>query len=279
MKNLVIGGSGCIGRNLTERLKKNGEQVYCTTKGFEAAEILGWEPEIIFYCAGEMYKEDNMFSANVQLLYQVLMATIDIPYSKFIYVGAGAEYGIVPNPRKENVDRINPGDLYEATKGCGTLLCQGIARSKGKPIIIVRPFSLYGKYEQQRRLIPTIFRYLNGPVDGVGLSIDPAPMHDWTYIDDMIDALILLGEAPIIYGDIVNIGTGVQVSNETLLKTFCKVCGEVSYSTAPRMRTRDQECYLPDMTHAKSQYGIECKTTLAEGLKKYSGEWKSKYEK
>jgi nucleoside-diphosphate-sugar epimerase len=282
MKCFVIGSTGFIGKNLVEQLKGCGleseaamHEVFCPKRDEVISMLHIMQPDIIYYCAGDIYDESNMFGANVKLLYDVLITSLDINYKKFIYIGAGSEYGIVSHARVECIDMILPGDLYEATKGCGTLLCQGIARSKLKPIIILRPFTLYGKYEKKRRLIPTMFSLFNSAVDGESyLGLDPFPRHDWVYIDDLIDVLIKLIHIPIIFGDIINIGTGVQSSNQTVLQLFNGIVGNLSYKATLGLRNRDQENYMADTSYAQIQYGIECSTSLKSGLIKLNEIWK-----
>jgi len=269
MKCLVTGAKGCIGTNLCTRLKSERHEVVEFTRGDDLSTIFHYNSvpvDMIFHCAAEMYDEGKMFESNVVLTHLLLNITHDIPYSKFIYMGSSSEYGPITHPRSEIVDKIYPIMHYDATKGCGTLLCQAIARQYGKPIIVVRPFNVYGPYEKSRRLMPSMFRCKES---GGVLHYDPNSSHDWTYVDDIVNALITLMTVEIIPGDVINVGTGKSTTNRETVEEFCSTVGKINTVDTLRVRLSDCKFWKADTSYTEKRYGITCPTSLRKGLSLY----------
>ena len=214
------------------------------------------KPDIIFHLAGEIRNEEKMFDSNIKLTYNLLEESKDLDYRSFIYVGSSSEYGRKNHPMSET-DNLDPDTLYEATKGAGSLLCRAFAKTYNKPISIARPFSLYGKYESPNRFIPTIFRYAS---TGETLPLADG-VHDWTYIDDFIDGLMWLMT---IYGqEIVNFGTGIQTTNEEVVRIVEDILGKkIRAIPVGKLRSYDSSSWVA----APSKF--VCKHTLKEGLEK-----------
>lgn len=204
-----------------------------------------------------------MFTSNVEYTYNLLNASKKVKL--FIYIGSSSEYGRYNEPIQERF-QLRPTNLYEATKGCGSLLCQAFASQYEIPVAILRPFSLYGKYEKACRLFPQIYaHYLNK----TPITLYPYAMHDWTYIADFIESIIKVIENHIEF-DIINIGTGIQSSNQYVVDTFEKILEyKFEIKEIDSIHKYDTNIWVCDTFHAQSMYGIECKISLEEGIKRY----------
>ena len=258
MKYFLTGSSGFIGSNLNNRL--NG-RIYLYNKGQDTAVVGTFKPDVIFHLAGEIYVDERMIESNILLTHRLLEEARKLPELKaFIYVGSSSEYGAKDHPMTE-VDYLNPRTMYEATKGACTLLCQAYARSYGVPVVIARPFSVYGKYEPEHRFIPTIIKNLL-----LDKAINIAPgVHDFIHVDDFIDGLLLLAQNPKA-GEIFNFGTGIQTSNEELVNLIEKVMKKTAYKRhVDQMRVFDSQSWVCDNTKARS-IGWKPKIGLQEGL-------------
>ena len=254
----VTGGTGFLGKHLVARLKAEGYQVTSYVRGDP---IRVAHADLIFHLAAELHNDEKMVDSNVRLTHDLLEATHRIDYDSFIYVGSSSEYGRMKRPAKET-DPLIPETLYEATKGAGSLLCQAFAKMHNKPISIARPFSVYGPGEPDRRLIPTIFSCW---AYGENLRLAPG-VHDWIYVDDFIDGLMLL--AGMREQTIMNLGTGIQTSNAEVVKLVEEVTdGHLDVVPVGKLRPYDSNCWVCDTTYAASK-GFSCKYTLKEGLEK-----------
>lgn len=268
----IVGSSSFIAKNLVERLEAdNIVSTYDRSYTDQIDKHLEYfEPTIIINCAAEIYNDDKMFESNVILLHKILEYTkrrsfdLSKPHLKFIQIGSSSEYGnYYTIPLSEEM-KLTPSDMYQATKGAGTLLCQGYARSFNIPICIVRPFTVYGKYEKPHKLLPTLWRTFkyNTPMTVYN------GFHDFVYIDDFVDAITILINRPITLGDVVNVGSGIQYSNYEIVDIFKKITGiepdiDIKYSN---LRKFDRKSWVCNPSHAYERYGIQCTTTIERGI-------------
>jgi nucleoside-diphosphate-sugar epimerase len=270
MRCLLTGAKGFLARNISQRISDRYDIVEFTRA--TCLEDVG-AVDIIIHCAAEIRDEKTMFESNVLLTHSLLQKALKENCKKFIYIGTSSEYGRVLGEMNEE-DRINPTTLYEATKGCGTLLTQAFARQYGLPAIIVRPFSIYGPFENENKFIPTAYRAF---LKKVPFNLVKNPVHDWTYIDDFtagIEKLLTYGILP---GDIVNFGTGIQTSNLAVLHMLEKVLNDrIPFNEIGTMCVYDSESWKCDNRYAKSMYDISFNTSLQTGLEKYV-EWMKKF--
>jgi nucleoside-diphosphate-sugar epimerase len=266
MRAAVTGARGFIGRNLCERLLAERHKVMEIGRGFSMSRLYDFGPDWIFHLAAEIYDEAEMFDSNVALTYRLLEATKDLDYSAFVYVGSSSEYGRSSEPMRET-DRLIPTTLYEATKGCGSLLCQAFAAAHEKRIVIARPFSVYGGYEPEHRLIPRLLAVAGTEEE---LSISNAA-HDFIYVKDVVRALLKIAAAPIA-GDIVNIGTGRMHSNVEVVEAVERVTGKrIHYrETEERLRPFDSNIWVCDPQHARGSYDFVASFGLEAGLHDYA---------
>ena len=265
MSKILITGDGFVSKNL--RLSFSSD-CFIFKRNNKISEIRDFQPDIIFHTAADLTNQDAMFDSNVKLTYDLLECLKTMSFKKFIYIGSSSEYGFVDKPIRE-IDRINPRTLYEATKGCGSLLCQSYAQMYGLPIVIVRPFSLYGINDAERKIIPVIYKSFT---ENYPLKLVEDSVHDWLYINDFIRGLLTVAFSDdCIIGDIINFGTGVQSSNLDILKLFEKIFKKsISYEKINKIRSYDNNIsWICDTTYAANQYGFKYKYSLEEGLFDY----------
>lgn len=266
MKIFLTGTQGFIGRNLLEFY--HGHEIFEHRRYMDiGAKLDYFKPDLIIHCAAEIYKPELMWKSNMVMVYDILDYVKNKPSTKLIHIGSSSEYGPVPRAASET-DRINPIDMYQATKGAGTLLCQGYARQYKLDITVARAYSVYGKYEKPHRLFPRLWR---------AFQLDQ-PMklfhgyHDFIYIDDFvrgIDTILNAEDKPL--GDIVNLGSGIQYSNQEVLDLFEKITNKKgAVEVVPSMAKEfESEVWLCDTTYAKEQYGFETVYTLEQGIKEF----------
>jgi nucleoside-diphosphate-sugar epimerase len=264
MKIFITGSSGFIGRHLVEFYQ--GHQVFQHIRQLDlGANLSYFKPDVIINCAADIYNPEKMFEPNVLWVYECLEYVKNNPNTRMVQIGSSAEYGPLPKPSAET-DRINPVDMYQATKGAATLLCQGYARQYKLDISVARPYSVYGKYEKSHRLFPRLWKSYkhNEPMKLY------QGFHDFIYIDDFVkgvDILLNTDNKPL--GDIVNFGSGEQYSNFTVSSLFEQVSGisapiEIIQSMAKEF---ESDVWICDTNYAKKQYGFNAQTTLTHGIR------------
>ena len=270
MRALVCGASGFIGKNLIEYLKTL--EIDYDVVGRDWSVPLDKSYNFVFYLAGEVRKAECMWDANVNLLYKMLCRFLHMEGCIFVYIGSSSEYGRISEPAKES-NPIKPTNLYDATKGMGTLLCQGFAKQFNKHIVIVRPSSVYGKYERPEKFIPTVIRnFVNhNQVDVYSGS------HDWVHVDDFLSAVFAILEVGELNGNIYNISSGTQWLNEEVARiirnTLSTAYPFADYSTLPfilhttRLHAHDTDYWTVDNSKIK-ELGWSPKYDIFTGLEK-----------
>lgn len=231
------------------------------------------EPRAIYHFAahGAYANQTNypeMVQVNTMGTLTLLEASLTVPYEIFVNIGSSAEYGIKGKPMNEQ-NLLEPRSVYAATKASGTLLSQVFAKLYNKPIVTIRPFTVYGPYEEQFRFIPTVIRSI---IAGRRVKLTKKPLrHDYVYIDDVVDACLLaLKRGPKIMGKICNVGTGTEYTNAQVVRLLFRIAKksvpieEGSYEQRPW----DNPHWVADTSQTKRLLGWEAKTPLTVGLRK-----------
>lgn len=271
MKCILSGGSGFIGRHLALRLLAEGHQVKLLNRIILADPVqlsayMEFEkPDYIFHLASygnhsHQKDEDVTFVVNLEYGWNLLKATKDIPYKKFINFGSSSEYGRCEVGMVEDFATY-PETVYGATKAGMTNLCITHAKRYNKPITTIRPFSVYGEGEASFRFIPKVIESLR---TGQTFPLDPYANHDWIYVEDFIDGVMAAvngNEA------IVNIGTGQQHTNMEIVNILEEISGRKAvYTLVDTLRGYDSPNWYADNSRLKS-LGWRQKHSLREGLR------------
>jgi len=269
MKYLILGSNGFVGRALTERLKDEDVRImprdmYGNYYGIkEFCEL--FKPDHIINCAayGNMAHQDNVdaiYQVNLNNTLTLLQATKDIDYKSLILIGSSSEYGDKSESMSE-LDMCETDTFYGASKVAQTYLARAFKKQFKKPISVIRPFSIYGPGEADFRFIPTIIKSIE---IGEEFNLVKEPSHDWIYIEDFIDGLLLATQKNI---DILNIGSGKQYSNIEVVETLEEIAKKsASYNIIPQLRGFDTKYWVADNSLLKD-LGWKQRFNLLNGLK------------
>lgn len=292
----VTGATGFIGTNLLLKLLEHKALVYALVKpstnlwrihnllahinickvdssdGVKLQEILSdIQPEVVFHLASvgghpnSPQARLNMLQNNILGIVNLLEAIANIGVKQFIHLGSSLEYGYGDEPFKES-DCLKPSTFRGSIKASETLLCQQFGQSNSTDVTIIRPFSVYGYWEQPTRLIPTAILAL---LQQKEMFLSPYYCRDLIFIDDLIEALFLcLGKKN--GGEIINIGSGKQWSNQQVVEMIENVFGQklkVKISDFHK-RPSDTKHWLANIDKSKELLGWQPTHTLEEGLRK-----------
>ncbi len=154
--------------------------------------------------------------------WNLLKASEFLDYEAFINVATSSMYGKKDKSMKET-DNFEPDTFYATTKAGGAYLARAFAKTYGKPIVNVIPFSVYGEGEASFRFIPTICKSL---MLGQEMDFIPEPTHDWIYVKDFIQGMLtVVDNTQQLKGDFINIGTGVATTNRTVVEALEHISG------------------------------------------------------
>ncbi len=295
----VTGAAGFIGANLVRKLIKFNNRVHIfikkSTDLWRLKDILNkihihyssleepkqlievfqqYHPQIIYHLAAygtypNQSEVSEMIKTNILGTANLISSLNSFNYECFINTGSSSEYGLKNKPMQEN-DLLEPVSFYGITKVSSTYLCCVFAKTYQKPIITLRPFSVYGPYEKPTRLIPTLISRISQN-KLINLTIKNIT-RDFIYIDDLIDCYLQIPSVinPKIYGEVFNIGTGQQYSNEAvayLISRLIKKQVRIKFGAYPT-RAFDTHFWVADITKIKKILQWKPKYKLQDGLKK-----------
>lgn len=296
---LVTGAAGFIGSHLTKKLIASNSKLHLflrkSTNTWRIKDILPHvklytvslqnqaelkktvskiRPQIIYHLAayGNYSYEDkvsDIIKTNLIGTANLICALNEIQYEFFVNTGSSSEYGFKRKPMKES-DILEPNSFYAATKAAGTFFCQVMARSHKKPIVTLRPFSVYGPFEEPRRFIPTLILNILAK-KSINLT-SGSTRHDFIFVNDVVDCYIKIAKKikSLKYGEIFNVGTGKQYSNQEVVHILEKLFGRkviIRKESYPN-RNWDSDYWVSDISKTRKFLDWKPENNLTDGLKK-----------
>ena len=261
---VISGASGFIGSHLARKLVLQGLKVVAIPRDIlSRTELLQeflqrYSPSYIFHLAayGNHSNQTNVaetVSVNYGDTYSLLVASRHIPYKAFINVSSSSV--LLPYET-----------LYSASKAGAERLCKAFAMNYDKPIVTVRPYSVYGPGEASFRFIPTVFRSC---LTKQTLHLSADVVHDWIYVETFVEGMI---NTAIKYvnkykAKSINFGTGIGRTNAEVVKKIEEITGykaKILYQN--NMRPYDNKEWVCQNDKDTYQWTDEYMPTLSEGL-------------
>jgi len=215
----VTGNAGFIGKNLVQILNNKNYEVFNIdiSDGFDLTdhkciESLPYVDIIIHLAAYSFvplsFKTPEVFYRNNYLSTLNVLEKARKSKARVIFFSSYL-YG---NPHYLPIDEnhpLAPHNPYAQSKIICEKLCEGYHRDFGLPIIIFRPFNIYGPGQNKSFLIPKILEQLK--TGDVHLE-DSRPRRDFIHVMDIIGAVIKAIESGITGYEVFNLGSGKSIS-------------------------------------------------------------------
>ncbi|MCK5050766.1 MAG: NAD-dependent epimerase/dehydratase family protein [Candidatus Cloacimonetes bacterium] len=234
MKIVVTGSRGFIGTRLVPTLtKKDHEVIEIDLKtGYD---ITNWESikdlvdfDVIIHLVAISYVPKSyeipreMFRVNINGTLNML-ELCRINKAKFIFTSSYV-YG---KPKYLPIDEEHPTEAFNPycqSKLIGEDLCKTYNKDFGVPVIIFRPFNIYGPGQNGNFLIPLIQKQIKD--DGIVQLKDPRPKRDYIHVDDVVDAYCKAVKYNKTDFDIFNIGSGTSYSVKEIAEMLVTKSGK-----------------------------------------------------
>lgn len=214
--------------------------------------------------AGENVRE-ALFAGNLLATHNLLLTLEAHPLCRLIYSSTSLSQGKREEPLTESIPP-DPITYYAAVKTAATILVQQAARHEGRPIVILRPFAIYGPGEPGGRLIPTAIR---AALQGRELAMTPPGyVRDPVFVDDVADAYLRAAAAERLPDQTINIAGGRQVSNEAIVAQIEKASGRTITKRvgAYPPRATDTSHWCADIGPARTWLHWSPSHTLEQGI-------------
>lgn len=211
----------------------------------------------------------DAYQVNVQIADSLLKLLKAGSYETLIHVSSSEAYGTaLYSPMDEN-HPTNPTTPYAAGKASADMLLLSFAKILPLDISIVRPFNNYGPRQNPdgslAAIIPATIRRILSREQPI-LEGDGGQTRDFMHVDDTVQGIILAYENENSRGQIVNLGSGIEISIKNLLDTISKnMKYEGGYDQRPA-RISDVRSLCADTRLATSVLGFEPKVRFEDGL-------------
>lgn len=166
----------------------------------------------------------DAYMVNVEIANVLLELNISGAYRTLIHISSSEAYGTAQySPMDEN-HPLNPTTPYAAGKAAADLMVQSFYNVNNIDCAIIRPFNNFGPRQNAQgslaAIIPlTANRIVNGekPV----IEGDGEQTRDFIYVKDTVRAMLLAYENEASRGKIINLGSGVDISVNRIIKAVC----------------------------------------------------------
>jgi len=301
---LVTGGGGAIGSNLCKELAEIGARKVIIlddlsasyqwnipnlpnilfvkgsiTSDIDLKRVFNEKPSYVFHLAAFFANQNSVDYPEKDLLVSQLGTIKVLEYAalvggikRFIYAGSGcAIYGAqAPLPLKEEFMSMHLTTPYQISKMAGELYCNFYWHHYGLPVVKTRFFNSYGPGEvpgQYRNVIPN-FIYWAMKGQPLPITGDGKMTRDFTYVGDIVDALIRAGVKEGIIGSEMNIASGREIEIVEMAEMINSLVGNSAGMVFTDRRKWDTKSrLLASIDRAKKQLGYDPDTTFEDGLK------------
>jgi nucleoside-diphosphate-sugar epimerase len=262
----VTGATGFLGSHLVERLVHRGAAISVLARG-RLDRIAREMPRLnvvrgdlghafsitdastIFHLAAQSHvghaldDPGQTFETNTAGTITVLEAVRRSPsVENLVFVSTAHVYG---TPRYVPIDEEHPvhaQEPYAASKLAAEAFISAYSSAYGIPTAIARLFNTYGPRQHPDFVVPSIIRQAL-TTDSLTMG-NLTPTRDFTYVDDVINALLRLAEA----GEgVYNVASGVEVSIEALVTHVAQILGKRITVASQRARRRSTDTEIDRM--------------------------------
>ena len=309
-KILVTGADGFIGSHLVEMLVESGAKVRALSY-YNSFNYWGWlevldclddievvsgdvrdphfckeitkDMDVIFHLAAliaipySYIAPDSYVDTNVKGTLNICQAAKENGCERIIHTSTSEVYGTAQYVPIDEKHPLQPQSPYSASKIGADHMAMSFYLAFGLPVTIARPFNTYGPRQSARAVIPTIIGQIAAGKKQIQLG-DISPTRDFNYVLDTCKGFIALVQSDKTIGEVVNIGSGVEISVADTLGLIKKIMNsDVQFITdEQRVRPKDSEVFrlCCDNTRIKQLTGFAPDYSLEKGLTK-TIEWLS----
>lgn len=295
---LVTGGAGFLGSHLCDRLIRDKHDVICLDNFFtgqkrNVAHLVGnpyfelvrhdvtfpyyVEVDRIFNLACPAspphYQHDPVQTTKTSVHGAInMLGLAKRTQARILQASTSEVYGDpAVHPQVEsywgNVNPIGLRSCYDEGKRCAETLFFDYHRQNGVEIKVVRIFNTYGPrmHPNDGRVVSNfIMQALRG--EDITVYGDGMQTRSFCYVDDLIDAFMLMMESPADFTGPVNVGNPGEFTMLELAEEILRIVGGKSTIIHAPLPADDPRQRKPDISLARDNLGWQPKVPLRDGL-------------
>lgn len=293
-KIFVAGHNGMVGSAIVRKLKSEGyeniitaphKELDLTNQTETAVYMLNWNFDYVLLAAAKVggiyanstYPADFIYS-NLMVQSNIIHWSYKSKVKKLLFLGSSCIYPReCPQPIKEEYLLSNylekTNEPYAMAKIAGIKMCQAYNKQYGTNFISLMPTNLYGPNDNYDLMNSHVFPALLRRIHEAKINNKPEveiwgtgkAMREFLHVDDIADACYFLMNN---YNDsdIINVGTGEDISISDLVKLMTNIIGYkggIKYDISKSDGTPKKQL---DVTKLHN-LGWKHKISLKEGIK------------
>ena len=248
---LLLGGSGFIGRHLTQFLRKSFPSVELAGRSApeldltreQDAEKLGSlfdrRTAVIALAGVKRQLGDNLdtFSQNVQIAANLCRVLEKHPVKRLIFFSSAAVYGEeIQNTNITEQTPVHPTSFYGAAKYVAECLFRKVLRGQSS-LLVLRPPVVYGPGDTGNGYGPSCFVRAASKNETINIWGDGKELREFIFVEDVAKIVGTLTFSD--YSGVLNLASGHSYSYRELLDATSTKLGR-KLSTASRARSKEK---------------------------------------
>ncbi len=208
--------------------------------------------------------------ANVDATLHLLLAAREADVRRVIYAASSSAYGDAPTlPKVETMQPV-PRSPYALQKLVGEEYSRLFTQLYGLETVSIRYFNVFGpRQDPNSQYSGVIARFITALLQGNSPVVygDGEQTRDFTYIDNVVMAVLAACTAPRASGEVINVATGDRVSLNQLFQKLCAIINVEIEPIYESSRPGDVRDSLADCTKAKERLGYQPFVNFEDGLR------------
>jgi nucleoside-diphosphate-sugar epimerase len=209
--------------------------------------------------------------ANVDATLQVLIASRDARVRRLVFAGSSSVYGNAATLPKREDAAPNPLSPYALQKLVGERYCQLFTSLYGLETVTLRYFNVFGPRQNPESAYSGVISLFAEAIMSGRRPIvygDGRQTRDFTYVSNVVTAVLGACGAPGVSGDVINVACGGRVSLLDVLSALQTVMGVRVDPVFGPPREGDVRDSQADITKAQRLLDFKPDVGFEEGLRK-----------
>jgi nucleoside-diphosphate-sugar epimerase len=302
MNILVTGGAGFIGSHVVDKLVNEGHQIIvldnlangsreniqqhfldCNMKFVEGdikdSKLLkelfeGFKFDVCYHLGASINVQDSIDDPRTTFENDVL-GTFNVleeckkSNTKMVFMSTCMVYDKSTDKGIDENHPTKPASPYAGSKISGENMVLSYFYAYGLPTVVIRPFNTYGPRQKSSGEGGVVSIFIDKALKNEDLNIygDGTQTRDLLFVEDCADFVISAGMNDKVNGQIVNAGTGRDVTVNELAKIICGDENKIKHVQHIHPQSEIQKL-LCNWSKAKELLNWEPKFTLEQGIEK-----------